>query len=142
KHAREWKLVLLQNFDKEAETAFKEVSKDKAFKVSAETRQWMAEARSPEQPNLTFQEDWDIKLNGKTYKAVALRNSSGYKYFKHPEFGYKQLLVVVSYFDAPVNASHRIFTKVMKLENDVDEARWRNDDTWNRGHGIVSGEAI
>jgi hypothetical protein len=45
---------------------------------------------------------------------------------------------VASFMDDATNARHRIFYKVMKLDNSKDSAEWKNDETWNGGIGIVS----
>jgi hypothetical protein len=138
KQADTWKLTAPQNFDAEADAAFQAALKNKTLKVSKKTLDWMAESKNDDHPNITFMEDWQLMLNGTAYKAAALRNSSDYIFFNHPQFGYKQLLAVASYFDDSVNAPHRIFVKAMKLATTLDGAKWVNDESWNHGKGFVS----
>jgi hypothetical protein len=140
KKAGNWKLTLLQNFDREATAAFQRSAKAKGFKISEVARESMAEPRNPEWPNFAYIRDWNIELNGITYKAAALGNSSDYKYFNHPEFGDEQMLIVTSFKDDDTNARHRYFYKVMKLDSSTDTAEWKSDETWNGGIGIVSNE--
>lgn len=137
-----WKLTLLQTFDQDAQKSLENMIKEKKIRISKEFSDDLRGARDPEYPNITYLEDWTITLNGRPNKFVALRNSSGYKYFQHPEFGYKQMLIVDSYRDDATNAPHRVFIKVLKLDYESAGAVWRTDDTWNGGDAMVSDKPI
>jgi len=130
---------LLQTFDREARNVLEKMIKEKQIKVSND---FQDDLRNVDEQNITYLEDWAIELDGKQSKFVALRNSSGYKHFQHPEFHYKQMLVVDSYRDDVTNAPHRIFVKVFKLAFEQTGAVWQTDETWNGGDGLISDKQL
>jgi hypothetical protein len=141
KYSDGWKLTLLQSYDDEAINSFKNLVKENQIKIPKgyagdDLRDLVGSLESRE--IVTFREDWMIELNGKPEKFIALRSSSGYKFFQHPEFGYKQMLIVDSYQDGGTLAAHRIFVKVFKLDFEGSRATWRADKTWNAGEPMAS----
>jgi hypothetical protein len=79
-------------------------------------------------------EDWELLLNGGILQGGSAAKLD-YVFFNHPQFAYKQLLAVASYFDDSVNAPYRVFVKAMKLVTTPEWAKWVNDENWPHGKG-------
>ncbi|MGJ0397404.1 MAG: hypothetical protein ACR65U_14375 [Methylocystis sp.] len=142
-----WELTLLPDMDKEAREAFLNAANAGVLKLSADNKRTLFDdyrhkiLNKYAQERITFTEMWNLNFNNVVYSLMAIRNSSGYRYYRHPSNARKQIFLLLSLQDNSVLAPHHVYISVLALEHDNDRTSWAKDTTWFGGNGSVSAKA-